>query len=73
VREGDARVGGDRERGADPGDDLELHPVVLEELRLLAAPGEEERVSPLEADDLLPGLRLPQHQLVELILPLPAF
>ena len=70
VAEGDrdAGVGGRRDRGGDAGNDLVGHPRVLQRRRLLAAPGEHERVAALQAHDLLTGQAPLDEQGIDVLL-----
>ncbi len=64
----DARVGRHRDGGGDSRDDFERNGGRRERLRLFAAAAEQERIAAFQPNDLLPGPRFFDQQLVDFIL-----
>jgi len=68
VGDGNPRVGRDTDTGRYPRDDDERHPFRAKVLGLLAAPAEDERVAPLEADHAPAAPGVLDEKAVDLVL-----
>ena len=68
VRHGNAVVGGNGDGRRDAGHDFVGHAMLGEQLELLAAAAEHERVAALQAHDLVAGERLVEQHLADLLL-----